>query len=60
MRITVDSLSHHLDVFLWENPEWSREHVVFEGTRVYARRIATTKGFKIEWEEKTIYDERDG
>lgn len=59
MRITVDNLSHYLDVFLWEFPDWNTAQVVVDGGRVYARRVKTTKGFNVEWEELEIYNERE-
>ena len=58
MRISVESLRHHLDVFLWENPEWANCDVVMEATqggRVFARMPVHGKGFDITWEEKDIY-----
>ena len=60
MRLSVESLRHHLDVFLWEHPDWDTAQVVIEyeaGGRVYARRVKTTKGFDLEWEELEIYKE---
>jgi len=59
MRLTVENLRHHLDVFLWENPDWADCAVVMEevqGGRVYARKANHGKGFDITWEERTIYE----
>ena len=58
MRISVENLSHHLDVFLWENPGWGRCDVVMEATqggRIFARKPIHGKGFDITWEERDIY-----
>jgi len=58
VRVSVESLRHHLDVFLWENPGWGKCDVVMEATqggRIYARRPIHGKGFNITWEEKDIY-----
>lgn len=58
MRLTVENLRHHLDVFLWENPDWADCAVVMEevqGGRVFARKANHGKGFDITWEEKDIY-----
>ena len=60
MRVSVESLRHHLDVFLWEHPEWAGCEVVMEnemGGRIYARRPVREKGkLVMTWEEETIYE----
>ena len=58
MRISVESLRHHLDVFLCENPDWDKCDVVMEATqggRIFARKPVHGKGFDITWEERDIY-----
>ncbi len=63
MRISVETLRHELDVFLWENPEWADAKIVFgeeKGGYIYARRVKRRKEpgkvFNIEFEEKIIYE----
>ena len=63
MRISVETLRHELDVFLWENPEWADAKIVFgeeKGGYIYARRVKRRKEpgkvFNIEFEEKMIYE----
>lgn len=68
--MTVETLRHELDVFLWENPEWATSQVVIEyenGGRIFARRPVKQIGigygprpFNIRFEEKTIFDGRNG
>ena len=63
MRVSVETLRHELDVFLWENPEWAIAKIVFgeeNGGYIYARRVKRRKEpgkvFNIEFEEKIIYE----
>ena len=63
MRVSVETLRHELDVFLWENPEWANAKIVFgeeNGGYIYARRVKRRKEpgkvFNIEFEEKIIYE----
>ena len=58
VRVSVENLAHHLDVFLWENPGWGGCDVVMEATqggRIYARMPVHGKNFDITWKERDIY-----
>lgn len=61
MRIKVETLRHELDVFMWENPEWSDAQIVINKSTITARKAIRRERlgpqpFNIQFEEKVIYD----
>ena len=59
MRISVESLHHHLNVFMWENPGWEQCEIVWNndnGGKILARKPhQKPKALDIEWEFRQIW-----